>query len=108
MLSNMANQKLTAAVLIISDTAYATPSEDKTFPLLRKTFYEEGNGHWGLVNKFIIPDDEARIEEEIKSCCDINSFYNLIVTSGGTGFAVRDRTPEAIGPLIQKHAPGLV
>ena len=104
----MDNQKLTAAVLIISDTVYATPSEDKTFPLLRNTFHEEGNGHWGLVNKIIVPDEKARIEEWIKSCCDIDNTYNLVVTSGGTGFAMRDCTPEAIGPLIHKHAPGLV
>ena len=104
----MDSQKLTAAVLIISDTAYATPSEDKTFPLLRTIFHEDGNEHWGLVNKIIIPDEEARIEGWIKSCCDINNSYNLIVTSGGTGFGVKDRTPEAIGPLIHKHAPGLV
>ena len=33
---------------------------------------------------------------------------NLIVMSGGTGFAIKDRTPEAVGELLEKKAPGLV
>ncbi|MCJ1245404.1 hypothetical protein MMC30_002608 [Trapelia coarctata] len=99
---------LKAAILIISDTAHATPIADKTIPLLTNVIAEEGDGHWTVEKRCIIPDDEDEIKWKIEEWCDNEAPVNLIITSGGTGFAVKDRTPEAISPLIQRHAPGLV
>lgn len=99
---------LSAAILIISDTAHATPTSDKTIPLFSSVFAEEGDGHWTVEHESIIPDSESSIKRKILEWCDSENPVNLIVTSGGTGFAVKDRTPEAIGPLIDRHAPGLV
>jgi len=104
----MDNSHLRVAILIISDTAHATPAADKTVPLLTNVFAEEGDGHWTVETRCILPDDEDEIKYKIEGWCDNEAPVNLIITSGGTGFAVKDRTPEAVGPLIERHAPGLV
>ncbi|KAJ5952599.1 uncharacterized protein N7479_011012 [Penicillium vulpinum] len=56
----------------------------------------------------IVPDDVFQIQQSIYEWADSPNWYNLILLSGGTGFAVKDNTPEAVSPLIQRHAPGLV
>ena len=100
--------RLKVAIVIISDTAHRTPAADKTIPLLTNVIADEGDGHWVVEAQCIIPDDEDKIKRTIEEWCDSEAPVNLILTSGGTGFAVKDRTPEAIGPLIERHAPGLV
>ncbi|KAJ5269112.1 hypothetical protein N7505_004870 [Penicillium chrysogenum] len=80
--------KLKAAILIVSDTASEDPASDKVVDALRPILAAEGKWeppHPGSPN-----------------------WYNLILLSGGTGFAIKDNTPEAVSPLIQRHAPGLV
>ncbi|MCJ1282929.1 hypothetical protein MMC26_002255 [Xylographa opegraphella] len=99
---------LRAAILIISDTASVTSESDKAGPLLAKVFSEDGNKAWDVEELCIVPDDVSKIQDVIQSWCDEAQYVNLIVTSGGTGFAQKDHTPEAIGPLIDRHAPGLV
>ena len=99
---------LRAAILIVSDTASATPEFDKAGPLLAKTFSESGTKAWHVETPCIVPDNVARIQDVIRNWCDDAQYFNLIVTSGGTGFAQKDYTPEAIGPLLDRHAPGLV
>ena len=100
--------QLKVGILIISDTAHADPSTDKVIPILKETFERQGNSQWILEQSKIIPDDVSKIQEHITVWCDGPDYINLVVTSGGTGFAVKDQTPEAIGPLIHRHAPGLV
>ncbi|MCJ1394414.1 hypothetical protein MMC18_007292 [Xylographa bjoerkii] len=97
-----------AAILIISDTAAASPESDKAGPLLAETFSEYSNAEWDVEKPYIVPDDISRIQDMIHGWCDNAQYFNLIVTSGGTGFAQKDHTPEAISPLIDRHAPGLV
>ncbi|CDO73824.1 hypothetical protein BN946_scf185015.g153 [Trametes cinnabarina] len=55
----------------------------------------------------IVPDDEIRIRTVVLAWC-YQGDIDWIVTTGGTGFGVRDRTPEAIKPLLEREAPGLV
>ena len=100
--------RLRVGILVISDTAYADPHTDKALALLGQTFTNHASGTWETSAQAILPDDIAQIQQKIKEWCEQEEFMNLIVTSGGTGFAVRDVTPEAVGPLIEKHAPGLV
>lgn len=102
----MAESNLKAAILIISDTAAKDNSTDKSIPNLREVFHNAEN--WDITQTEIIPDDTLKIQRFIRRWSDFPDTINLIVTSGGTGFAVKDRTPEAVGPLIQRHAPGLV
>ncbi|MCJ1476756.1 hypothetical protein MMC13_005425 [Lambiella insularis] len=102
------NSPLRAGILIISDTAHHTPETDKVGPLLVETFAEDGSGRWYVEKIHIVPDDVSKIQHIIHHWCDNDNYLNLVVTSGGTGFAQKDITPEAINPLIHKHAPGLV
>jgi gephyrin len=104
----MTELKLKAAVLIISDTAADDNSTDKTGPILHDVFNEVASEKWDIVQTDIVPDDILKIQRFIRRWTDSPDAINLIVTSGGTGFAVKDKTPEAVGPLIHKHAPGLV
>ena len=104
---------LKAGILIISDTAFAEPSTDKSGDTLQHTFTESGNGQWEVKQTKIIPDKLHEIQETLEQWCDIglssaSSRFNLIITTGGTGFAIKDVTPEAVEPLLQKRAPGLV
>ncbi|KAH0287496.1 hypothetical protein M436DRAFT_67841 [Aureobasidium namibiae CBS 147.97] len=98
--------KLTAAILIISETASKDPSTDKCIPALSQVFSDLGSSNWHISTTSIIPDSISAIQLAILKACDEG--VNLIITSGGTGFAVKDVTPEAVGPLIEKQAPGLV
>ncbi len=104
----MTELKLKAAVLIVSDTAAEDNSTDKTRPILHDVFKDAANEKWDVVQTDIVPDDSLKIQLFIRRWADSPDAVNLIVTSGGTGFAVKDKTPEAVEPLIHKHAPGLV
>lgn len=105
----MNEAKFNAAVLVISDTAYKNPSSDQSGPLLARalTGAEQG-ANWTVIQNSLVPDDESSIQQQVLKFCDGEILVNLVITSGGTGFSPRDRTPEAISPLIQKPAPGLV
>ena len=104
----MDKSRLTATILIVSDTAFQDPATDKAWDTLSAVFANEGNGQWTVKDRRIVPDDVLLIQKEVNLSCDGEGFVNLLITTGGTGFAVRDVTPEAINPLIHRHAPGLV
>ncbi|KAL9599474.1 MAG: hypothetical protein Q9219_003813 [cf. Caloplaca sp. 3 TL-2023] len=104
----MSNKILKAAILVISDTASQDPSTDKAGPLLAETFTQDGGDQWLVSKQQIIPDDVLAIQRQVTSWCDGDAYVNLIITTGGTGFTQKDVTPEAISPLIHKHAPGLI
>ena len=104
----MEKPKLKAAILIISDTAFRDPSTDKAGNTLSDVFANEGNSQWAVHDPNIVPDDILTIQKAVSLFCDGEDYVNLLVTTGGTGFAVKDNTPEAINPLIHRHAPGLV
>lgn len=107
---------LRAAILIVSDTAATDPSTDKAFPTLKETFSQDGGGKWAEPIVEIVRDDILEIQRAVRSwtdyepptSADSSGLINLVVTTGGTGFARRDYTPEAIAPLLHRHAPGIV
>jgi gephyrin len=89
------SEKLQAAILIISDTGSKDASTDRAIPVLETVFAEAGNNQWDLAQTKIVPDDVLEIQRSIISWSDeSDGNVNLIVTSGGTGFAVKDKTPE--------------
>ncbi|KAJ9602610.1 hypothetical protein H2200_012803 [Cladophialophora chaetospira] len=102
------------AILVISDTAASDPSTDKAIPTLREVFSVEGAGKWTEPLTAIVSDDVIEIQRAIRSWTDVEDessnggIVNLVITTGGTGFARRDFTPEAISPLLHRHAPGIV
>ncbi|KAL5341226.1 hypothetical protein BJX70DRAFT_386808 [Aspergillus crustosus] len=104
----MAGQRLTAAILVVSDTASQDPSSDRVIGTLTDVFSAEGSSNWGQPITQIVPDDVLQIQRTVCEWADGLDPVNLILISGGTGFAVKDNTPEAVTPLLHRHAPGLV
>lgn len=85
-----------AAILVISDTASHDASTDKCAPILADVFRSEGNGQWLVAETKIVPDSVLEIQRTIIQWTQDENYMNLIVTSGGTGFAVKDNTPEVL------------
>jgi gephyrin len=86
--------KLKAAILIVSETAFKDPSTDRCIPILKHVFGTVGDGQWEVSVTNIVPDDVLAIQKAIKTWTDCDEPVNLLVTSGGTGFALKDMTPE--------------
>jgi gephyrin len=86
--------KLKAAILVVSDTASKDPSTDKCIPTLQSVFADLGNDQWEVCATEIVSDSVVDIQRKVTGWIDGEEVVNLIVTSGGTGFAVRDLTPE--------------
>jgi len=91
---------MNAVVLTISDTR--TEETDASGDLLVGLLSEFG----ASVVKTIVRDDEDEIRNALIEYCDSGQI-DLIITTGGTGFAPRDVTPEATHAVIEKEAPGI-
>lgn len=96
-------RKYTAAVLTISDKGAAGLREDTSGPALVELLRGEG---WDVVHTAILPDEEEKIRTELLCCCDEEQLW-LVVTTGGTGFARRDVTPEATLAVVERTTPGI-
>jgi molybdopterin adenylyltransferase len=92
-------------VLTISDRAYSGEYEDRSGPLIREIVETKLPG--GQVHlEAVLPDEFQAIKNGLVQWCD-NAQMDLILTTGGTGFAPRDVTPEATRAVIEREAPGL-
>ncbi|KAK3070803.1 hypothetical protein LTR53_009808 [Teratosphaeriaceae sp. CCFEE 6253] len=100
--------KLRAAILIISETASRDPATDKCIPALQEVFSRIAGDRWDASETRIVPDNVLDIQRAITGWTNGAEPFNLALTSGGTGFTPKDVTPEAVTPLIHKHAPGLI
>jgi molybdenum cofactor synthesis domain-containing protein len=94
---------ITAAVLTISDSCSAGTREDVSGPALRARCEELG---WTVASHAVIPDDYAAITQLLHEWADSED-VKLILTTGGTGPAPRDITPEATRAVIERELPGL-
>ncbi|KAF9035074.1 molybdenum cofactor biosynthesis protein [Hymenopellis radicata] len=92
------------AVLTVSDTAATDNSADKSGPKIVELVQQ---AKLSCVDHAIVPDDIPLIQEAINLWC-YSGEVDVIITTGGTGFGVRDKTPEAVTPLLQRQASGLV
>lgn len=88
------DSKLKAAILIVSETAVHDPSTDKCIPILKDVFGNLGSDQWDVAETEIVPDSVLAIQKTIRKWTDGADPINLIVSSGGTGFATKDVTPE--------------
>ncbi|KAK9771229.1 hypothetical protein AB5N19_10943 [Seiridium cardinale] len=103
------SSKLRVAILIVSTTAAKDPSTDASEGILKDVLEQEGGGKWELVDTKIVPDVVVQIQRQLMLWADLAApEINLILTTGGTGFATSDSTPEAVSALLHKQAPGLV
>ncbi len=92
---------LTAAILTVSDTRSAGTREDTTTALMVELLEEIGI-EIGATR--LVPDEQDQIAAAIVELCD---GADLVLTSGGTGLAPRDVTPEATRSVIDREAPGI-
>jgi molybdopterin adenylyltransferase len=91
-------------ILTSSDRASAGVYEDLSGKAIEDTFNEWLSTPWEKVYR-LIPDDRATLEKSLIALCDEEGCC-LVVTTGGTGPAVRDVTPEATEAVCQKMMPG--
>jgi len=90
-----------AAVLTVSDGVHAGVREDRSGNELARLLEEEGFD----VSRSVVADETADISDAIASFADGGML--LVVTTGGTGFAPRDVTPEATRAVLDREAPGI-
>lgn len=98
-------EQIKIGILISSDRASAGLYEDKSGPVIHQIVTEKLHGM--VTQTTIVPDEVEAIKEILLDWVD-HHHLDLIFTTGGTGFAPRDVTPEATRLVIQKEAPGLV
>ena len=91
-------------ILTISDRASRGEYEDKGGPAMHAWFSRVLTSPWEAVAR-VIPDEQSLIEATLIELSDIVG-CSLIVTTGGTGPAVRDVTPEATEAVCEKMMPG--
>ena len=90
-----------AAVITVSDGVSAGVREDGSGQALEELL----SSHGCLVERLLVSDDIDPIADAIESAARRS---DLVITTGGTGFGLRDVTPEATGTVLEREAPGLV
>lgn len=91
------------AILTVSDSAVAGTREDASGPAVSERCRELG---WSVVNTGLVSDEEVAIADKLKEWADAGG-AELILTTGGTGVAPRDVTPEATRRVLDREIPGL-
>ncbi len=94
--------KISASVLTVSDRSATGEREDKSGPVIME-FLEDNR--FSIHEYKIVPDEKNQIMELLMKWSDDK--VPLIFTTGGTGFAPRDITPEATLAVIDKETPGI-
>ncbi len=87
------------AIVTISDSAVAGAREDRSGPALEQRIAELG---WTVAQRALVPDDRSLIAKTVANLCGCD----LILTTGGTGLAPRDVTPEAVKMIADRDVPG--
>ncbi len=92
-----------AAVLTVSDRSFHGQRPDEGGPLVAELLKNAG---YEVVFTSIVPDEQTMIEAELCRIAD-DKDVQLLITTGGTGFAPRDVTPEATLAVCDRMAPGI-
>lgn len=97
------NFTFTIGIVIVSDKGSKGERIDESGPVVEEILKPLG----GIVKKYsIVPDEKEKIEAILLKMAD-SLHLDLILTSGGTGFSVRDNTPEATLKVIERIVPGI-
>jgi len=91
------------AIITLSDKGSAGEREDESGQIIRELIADIGAS---AVHYEILPDEKSRISETLKRLSDSGNI-DLILTTGGTGVAPRDVTPEATRAVIDRELPGM-
>jgi molybdopterin adenylyltransferase len=92
---------VSVGIITVSDRAHAGVYEDHGGPAVRKA--AEGYG-WTVLAEAVVPDEVGAIQQAIRSFS--SQGCGLVLTTGGTGIASRDVTPEAIRGIMRVEIPG--
>jgi molybdopterin adenylyltransferase len=98
------NDELLIGLVSISDRASQGVYEDQGIPALQDWFTQALTSPWRMVTR-LIPDERPLIEATLKALVDEEGCH-LVLTTGGTGPALRDVTPEATLAVGDKEMPG--
>uniref|UniRef100_A0A671UCV9 Gephyrin n=1 Tax=Sparus aurata TaxID=8175 RepID=A0A671UCV9_SPAAU len=100
------DHQIRVGVLTVSDSCFRNLAEDRSGVNL-KDLVHDPSLLGGMISAYkIVPDEIDEIKETLVDWCDEKEL-NLILTTGGTGFAPRDVTPEATKEVIEREAPGM-
>ncbi len=91
-------------ILTISDRSYRGEYQDRSGPVIRELVTERLGA--AVEREAIVPDERLIIADTLRTWAD-EVGLDLILTTGGTGFAPRDVTPEATRDVLEREAPGL-
>jgi molybdenum cofactor synthesis domain-containing protein len=91
------------AILTLSDKGYAGQREDLSGQEIKKIVEQNG---YSVAHTQILPDEKELLSAELKRLCD-GSLADLVFTTGGTGFSIRDVTPEATLSVVERLCPGI-
>ena len=92
-----------AAVITLSDKGYRGERKDESGPAAVQMLAEAG---YEIMETLLLPDEPEMLQKELCRLADRRQ-ADLIITSGGTGFSLRDRTPEATLAVAERQAPGI-
>jgi molybdopterin adenylyltransferase len=98
------NDELLIGLVSISDRASQGVYEDQGIPALQDWFTQALTSPWRMVTR-LIPDERPLIEATLKALVDEEGCH-LVLTTGGTGPALRDVTPEATLAVADREMPG--
>ena len=94
---------LRVGILTVSDRSAQGIRADASGPVLKEAIQAQ---NWMVTHQLVVPDEMAEIMNALIRWCDSENI-DIILTTGGTGFAPRDVTPEATRAVIERLAPGL-
>nr|XP_043902851.1 gephyrin a isoform X4 [Solea senegalensis] len=93
-------------ILTVSDSCFKNLAEDRSGVNLKDLVHDPSLLGGVIAAYKIVPDEIDEIKDTLLEWCDEQEL-NLILTTGGTGFAPRDVTPEATREVIEREAPGM-
>uniref|UniRef100_A0A3B4ENP8 Gephyrin n=1 Tax=Pygocentrus nattereri TaxID=42514 RepID=A0A3B4ENP8_PYGNA len=100
------DHQIRVGILTVSDSCFRNLAEDRSGINLKDLIHDPSL-LGGIISAYkIVPDEVDEIKETLVDWCDEKEL-NLILTTGGTGFAPRDVTPEATREVIEREAPGM-
>jgi len=91
------------SILTISDRSSRGERPDSSGPALKTVAEDQG---WQIIAIDIVPDESVQIARKLAEWADSGK-CDLILTTGGTGFAERDITPEATISILERQTPGI-
>jgi molybdenum cofactor biosynthesis protein B len=91
-----------ARVVTVSDRSHGGLRHDASGPLLAEHLRDMG---FEVGDVVVVPDEVPQVQEVLRAA--VRDGVDVLVTTGGTGFAPRDVTPEATRPLLEREAPGI-